>query len=302
MRRNQHLSSMSAIRIGTVGIASALALLTASSAVRSEESEQAVSGSAWKLNFTPYGWATWLTGDQTVKGRTVELDVDPINLIEHLDSVPFMGYAEVRKGPIAFYGDVVYAKLGLGADGVRSRSVHPLITGALSGSLGLNFEQTILEGGGAYEIAKWSSGGGSSTAIDVIAGARYWRQEADLQLSLDLSLDVGDLVVSRGIAIARSGSVDWVDPVVGAVIRHQLAPGQDLLLRGDIGGFGAGSQFSWNVLAAYSFEICVQGGVTYSGVLGYRLLDVDYEQGSGRTQYEYDVLQHGPLTGLTIAF
>jgi hypothetical protein len=29
---------------------------------------------------------------------------------------------------------------------------------------------------------------------------------------------------------------------------------------------------------------------------------VDYEQGSGRTKYEYDVLQHGPLTGLTVAF
>lgn len=97
-------------------------------------------------------------------------------------------------------------------------------------------------------------------------------------------------------------SVDWVDPFVGAVIRHELAPGQNLVLRGDIGGFGAGSQFSWNVLAAYSFEICKQEGVTYSGIFGYRLLDVDYEQGSGRTKYEYDVLQHGPLSGLTIAF
>ena len=56
------------------------------------------------------------------------------------------------------------------------------------------------------------------------------------------------------------------------------------------------------MLAAYSFKICVQDGVTYSGLLGYRALDVDYEQGSGRTKYEYDVLQHGPLTGLTISF
>ena len=42
--------------------------------------------------------------------------------------------------------------------------------------------------------------------------------------------------------------------------------------------------------------------MTYSGLLGYRALDVDYEQGSGRTKYEYDVLQHGQVTGLTIAF
>jgi hypothetical protein len=45
-----------------------------------------------------------------------------------------------------------------------------------------------------------------------------------------------------------------------------------------------------------------QGGVTYSGILGYRALDVDYEQCSGRTKYEYDVLQHGPVSGLAIAF
>ena len=42
--------------------------------------------------------------------------------------------------------------------------------------------------------------------------------------------------------------------------------------------------------------------MTYSGLLGYRALDVDYKQGSGRNKYEYDVLQHGPVTGLTIGF
>ena len=74
------------------------------------------------------------------------------------------------------------------------------------------------------------------------------------------------------------------------------------MLRGDFGGFGVGSQFCWNTLAACSFMVAAQGGVTYSGILGYRALDVDYEQGSGRTKYEYDVLQHGPVSGLTIAF
>ena len=55
----------------------------------------------WTFTFTPYGWVTWLHGDQTVRGRTVEVEVDPIQLIEHLESVPFMGYAEARKGPLA---------------------------------------------------------------------------------------------------------------------------------------------------------------------------------------------------------
>lgn len=250
----------------------------------------------WTLTVTPYGWTTWLDGNQTVRGRSVEIEVDPIQLIEHLESVPFMGYAEARKGPLGFYGDLVYANIGLDADSVRSRGLHPRINGSLSTSIGLDDKQTIAEVGAVYEIV------GGQTAIDVLAGARYWHQDASIKLAVDIDLDISDLVVSRGIARARSGSVDWIDPVIGGRIRHQVAPGQELLLRGDIGGFGAGSEFSWNVLAAYSFEICTQNGVIYSGLLGYRALDVEYEQGSGRTEYEYDVLQHGPVSGLTIKY
>jgi hypothetical protein len=48
-------------------------------------------------------------------------------------------------------------------------------------------------------------------------------------------------VVSRNRAIARSGDVDWVDPLVGFRVRPQLAPGQALVFRLDVGGFDAGN-------------------------------------------------------------
>ncbi len=198
--------------------------------------------SGWQLSFTPYGWVTWLKGEETVRGRTVDVDVDPIQLIDHLEQVPFMGYTEARNGRLAFYGDVVYANVGLDASSVRSRRLDPLIAGSISAALGLDSTLFIGEVGGIYEVAKWPSGTGT-TAIDVLAGARYWYQEASLKLALDVNLDISDLIVSRGIAIARSGHVDWVDPVIGARIRHKLGPGKELLLRGDIGGFGAGSEF-----------------------------------------------------------
>ena len=239
----------------------------------------------WRLSFTPYGWLPFLVGDTTVRGRTVAIDVDPIQVLDHLERAPWMSYAEARNGPLAFYNDIFYANLGLTADGVRSRSVHAQIGGTLSAAVGLDFEEVVVEVGGAYEVARWASAAGSSTAIDVLGGARYWHQEMSINLALSANLEISDLVLSQGIAIARGGSVDWVDPLVGGRIRHQLAPGQELMLRGDIGGFGAGSEFSWNVLAAYSFDICAQDGVTYSGLVGYRALDVDYEQGSGRTKY-----------------
>jgi hypothetical protein len=261
--------------------------------------------SGWTLSVTPYAWAPFIQGDVTVKGRTVDIDVNPIELLEHLDAVPFMVYTEARKGPLALYNDIFYAKVGV--DGSVSRSVRGLTVGA---SADVDIQLAIIEVGGAFEIARWSSGGGykggpvfgSYTAVDVLAGARYWHEDVDLKFGLTGTLDLNGLVVSRNRAIARSGGVDWVDPLVGFRIRQGLAPGQELLLRADVGGFDVGSQFSWNVLAAYSFDFAVRDGVTYSGMLGYRALSVDFEKGAGTSRFKEDIVLHGPVVGLTLRF
>ena len=263
--------------------------------------------SAWTFTFTPYGWLTALDGEITAKGRSVDVNVDAFEVLGHLDAAPWMSYSEARRGPLTLYSESFYAKLGI--DGSVSRSVRGLTVGA---DADVDFKQTILELGAAYEVARWRSGGGGSikdanvfersTAVDVLAGARYWHQDISLRFDLTGTLDLNGVVVSRNRAIARSGDVDWVDPLVGLRVRHQLAPGQELVLRGDVGGFDAGSQFSWNVLGAYSFTFAVRNGITYSGLLGYRALSVDFEEGSGLNKYVYDVVQHGPVVGLTIGF
>ncbi len=69
-------------------------------------------------------------------------------------------------------------------------------------------------------------------------------------------------------------------------------------MRGDVGGFGAGSDFSWQALATYNMKLCVTGGTVIDGYFGYRALAVDYSEGS----YELDVVQHGPVMGLTMNF
>lgn len=265
------------------------------------------SSDQWTVKLTPYGWLPFLKGDQTIRGRNTEIDVTPVDVLRHLDAAPWMSYAEMSKGPLALYNDIFYAKLGI--SGSRARSIAGLTVGA---SVDVEFEQAVIELGGAYQIAKWWSGGGGSlkhdgafnrsTSIDVLAGARYWHQDMAINLAVTGTLVLDGLVVSGGRAIARQGSVDWVDPLVGLRVRHQLAPGQELMLRGDIGGFDVGSKFSWNLMGAYSFDIGVRHGVSWSGLLGYRALSVDYESGSGLNRYEYDVLQHGPILGLTARF
>ena len=259
----------------------------------------------WNVSVTPYGWLPFLTGDVTIKGRAAQIDVHPIEVLEHLDAVPWMSYIEARKGPLAFYNDIFYAKLGI--DVSRTKSLSGL---TLDATLGADFTQAVIEVGAAYEVTNWCSNSGAKssdalsrcTAIDLLAGARYWHQDLSINFALAGGLDTTGLVLAGGRAIARSGSVDWIDPLVGIRLRHQLAPGQQLVLRGDIGGFGVGSEFSWNLLGAYSWQIATRNGVTYAGILGYRLLSVDYQTGSGVNRYEYDVLQHGPLLGLSVAF
>jgi hypothetical protein len=116
------------------------------------------------------------------------------------------------------------------------------------------------------------------------------------------SVNIGDLSVSGNRVTARSGSVDWVDPFVGARLRNQIAPGQELMVRADVGGFGVGSDASWQVLATYNWQMCISTGYVIDGYLGYRALSVDYSQGSGNTEYQYNVLQQGPVLGTTLHF
>ena len=44
-------------------------------------------------------------------------------------------------------------------------------------------------------------------------------------------------------------------------------------------------------------------GVTYSGMLGYRALSVNYDsEGSGFKKYEFDAVLHGPVLGVSVKF
>jgi hypothetical protein len=190
-----------------------------------------------------------VNGSSTVAGQTVDVDASFLDLVEDSESIlALMGYFEARRGPLAFYTDLVWSSLSFA--GERS-ATGPLGGVNVSADAELDYEQTIIEAGISYEIARFSGDAvslkdnwgspTSYTAIDVLAGARYWRE------SLGISLDItgaGPGVLPPGFqasgnrVVARSGDMEWVDPVVGLRVRHQFSPGQELRLRGDIGGFG----------------------------------------------------------------
>ena len=175
-----------------------------------------------------------------------------------------MTYFEARKGRFAFFTDFVWAVFGFPGNFNITRD--PLgrfdrATLNVKGNVQLDYEEIIIQSGVAYEVARWQSTPGSFTALDLMGSARYWNQDVDVSLRLTgtLTVDLPELGLqlqrSRRVAIARSGDLEWVDPVVGARIGHQIAPGRQLTLLGDVGGFGAGSEFSWQAVATYGFDV-----------------------------------------------
>lgn len=69
-------------------------------------------------------------------------------------------------------------------------------------------------------------------------------------------------------------------------------------VRGDVGGFGVGSDLTWSLVGSIQYHVSRQ--VSVGG--GYRALDIDYTQGSGANRSALDVLMHGPLLGAVFRF
>ncbi|MFP3921169.1 MAG: hypothetical protein ACLFU3_05610 [Dichotomicrobium sp.] len=257
----------------------------------------------WTLEVSLYAWLPWLSGDLTIRGRSFDVSVSPTEIIEHLDwsSLPiWMSHAEFRSGRFSVFNDIVYTKLADSGDFAESE----LEGGAtLSGNIEADYEQATIELGGAYEVWSAYASAAGPTAIDVLAGGRYWYQDASVEADIDISVELPDLPeLSDERVIARSGSVDWIDPFIGARVRQGLAPGHEITLRGDIGGFGVGSDLTWQVIATYDFLLRAGERYVLDGYVGYRALSVDYTQGSGNRRYEFNVLEQGPMLGATLRF
>lgn len=264
------------------------------------------SPNGWSYRFTSYSWLTSINGSQTVKGRTTDIDASFIDLAEHAkipkDLFALGGYFEARKGPVSLFTDIFYSKVAIGASSLRSRGVDSL-GASVGASLGLKFEMVTAQLAAAYEIAKWGGADTASyTALDIYGGARIWWQQLDASLSLSGTVNIGDLTVVGGRAIARSGDVSWVDPLIGLRLRHQIAPGKEFVFTADVGGFNAGSKISWQASGTYNWDFLVTKDAVWSGVVGYKALYVDYTQGTGISRYEFDILQYGPVLGVTAKF
>ncbi len=225
----------------------------------------------WEFLVEPYFMAASMNGTTAV-GRVPAVDVDASaeEILDHLQS-GFMIYVEARKGLWAFSSDFLFMNL--------EASAEPS-TAIQSG--------TVTMGEGAWELAclrrilPWLEGGVAARLVNI-------------EMELDV---VRNLVGGGTTEQSKSLTQTWVDPAI--VVRMQLPnAGKWLLqLRGDIGGFGIGSDLAWQVQA--------YGGYRFSRLIhvaaGYRAFDIDYDTGEAESYFLYDVLASGPVVQLGFNF
>lgn len=264
----------------------------------------------WIVSITPYFWMPSLSGTSTVKGHTTDIDATFFGDLIHRE-IPkqlfgLMSSFEARNDRFAIIGDFTYLKLGVDKSASFSKTLGPVVSVGADAALDTTIKMIVAELAAAYEIARWGSALGSTTAVDLYGGGRLWWQQAQASLALTATvaanLPRNTFTIQGNRAVADSGDVTWVDPLVGLRLRHQFSPGHDLTLSGDVGGFGVGSQFSWQAIGAYQWAFAKSQNATWSGLLGYRALYADYSKGSGTTLYQYDMLQHGPIVGINARF
>ncbi len=109
------------------------------------------------------------------------------------------------------------------------------------------------------------------------------------------------LYVTDATTRSYNQNTGWVDPIVGLMSTWDLYPRWNLMLSGDAGGFGVGTDLSWSatLLAGYRFHFSprIMGNVLF----GYRALYQDFESDSGE-RFEYDTYMHGPYVSVSIDF
>ena len=274
-----------------------------------EEAREAAAPAAsdpapWRFEAAAYGWMMSAAGSTTAKGQTIDFDASFIQLLQKSDSlIGYMGYFEADKGRVGFYADLVFAKLGFMNTMLSYRNPVAGLKVSTTANAALTYSMAIIETGGLYELHRWSGSDGSSTALDALMGFRIWNQTTDVNYDVIGAIDLSRLGLQRGIGFSTtgSGSLTWVDPLVGLRLRHQLTAAQKITLRGDIGGFGLQSSITWQAVALCSYAWQFTGYQLVAGI-GYRALGVNYSTGSGNAVSAIDMVLHGPIIGAAIRF
>ena len=218
---------------------------------------------AWRFQVTPYVWMIGMNGHVQPAAGLPSLHVDKSfsEIWDSLDAAFFLN-ATARKDRWVVHGDMS----------------HAVTSDAAALPIGLTaqakIKQTSVSMLGGYT---WLQA--PQTAVDVMAGVRWWSIRAQVQVPSILQ---------------ASSNTTFADPVIAVRWHQDWAPRWSTVVYGDVGGFGVGSRQTWQALVTLNYQITPQAYVS----VGYRHLSVDYRK-NGKT---LDFSMAGPMLGATWRF
>jgi hypothetical protein len=217
----------------------------------------------WGLLLKPYLFAYGLKGSVGTGTSVSDIDADFTDL---LDALNFGGMLQLEASPPAsrwtVLADLMYAQ-------IEDEGLTP---GPVGVDVDAKIDEFVGELSAAYEVV-------ADGRLEVVGGVRYWNVSGELEAD------------GPGGKQEAEGSEDWFDPLLGARSRLALGSRFELLLRGDVGGFGVGSDIALNLSAELGWTLSQD----FQVALGYRYMDVDYEDDA-----TFDMTQAGPTLGLAI--
>lgn len=157
----------------------------------------------------------------------------------------------------------------------------------------------VLEGpgGGAWRLdalyARWRDDDGattSETSVSLLEAGHAWRMDERWALTAGLrAVDLGLEVDVLGVG--SDASATWIDPWFGASGELPLRAGWSVRARGDLGGFGVGSDFTWQAAALLGWS-----SPSWRLELGYRALAVEFDD----DDLDTELVAHGPQLALAV--
>jgi hypothetical protein len=222
--------------------------------------------SDWRFSFMAYIWIPGFSGEVRSGPQKAD-DVDNFPFAHF--SYAFMGEAELSKGPFSLIFNGMW--LGLEADdfGPRNRGDATL-------------DGYIIDLVAGWKVGEWACGKDGKFWLQPLVGFRYY----DLDLELDID-DIGDAEVGT----------DLFDPVVGARLVAECGKHWVFQLRADVGGFGVGTDLSWQLNGSVSYWF----NRNFFMTLGYKALGIDLDDDSGNDRITLDGVLHGPYLGVGFA-
>lgn len=231
-----------------------------------------VSQGDWHVDWVPvYLWFSGLKGSVGAGGYVAPVNAGFSNVISDLN-IGLMSVLDVRRKRFGLLTDLLFISV--------SSDQKNTPAGISYSGFTANAKTFFVDPEGYFRVLD-----GDVLSVDATAGARFWR--------LDNNLNLFPATTSApSVTVGQSQS--WVDPVLGARFHVNLAKGWFGTLKGDAGGFGVGSQLTYQFYVGIGKEFKQK----FSTVVGYRYLDVDYSNGG----FLYDVHMSGPIVGFNVRF